>query len=330
MTDPTNLPRLYGEKEIGKILKRATELQHKEPSAPSAGSMSLQELEDIAAEAGIDPTYLRRAALEIDTGAMELSTWAKFLGEELLLVSEITIPGELRDDGFERIVEVIQRGTREHGQPSLLGRTMTWRAETPNKTRTIQITVNSRDGQTSVRLEENLTQFAGGLFGGTIAGHAEINVAMGGPGFGTHIVDVEVDRETGAVKVLRYTIIQDAGKAVFPEFVKGQFQGGAVQGIGMALNEEYIYDSNGILENPGFLDYRVPVASDVPNIDTEIVEVPHPGNPYGVRGVGEVPIIPPLAAISNAIHDAVGVRLRDHPMSPPKVLKALEEAAAGA
>ncbi len=163
-------------------------------------------------------------------------------------------------------------------------------------------------------------------FGGTIAGHAEINVASGGPGMGTHVVDVEVDRETGAVKVLRYTIIQDAGKAVYPEFVKGQFHGGAVQGIGMALNEEYIYDSNGVMENPGFLDYRVPVASDVPNISTEIVEVPHPGNPYGVRGIGEVPIIPPLAAISNAIHDAVGIRLRDHPMSPPKVLKAIGEA----
>ena len=163
-------------------------------------------------------------------------------------------------------------------------------------------------------------------FGGTIAGHAELNVASGGPGMGTHIVDVEVDRETGAVKVLRYTIIQDAGKAVFPEFVEGQFHGGAVQGIGMALNEEYIYDSNGIMENPGFLDYRIPVASDVPNISTEIVEVPHPGNPYGIRGIGEVPIIPPLAAISNAIHDAVGVRLRDHPMSPPKVLKAIGEA----
>ena len=164
-------------------------------------------------------------------------------------------------------------------------------------------------------------------FGGTIAGHAEITVAMGGPGFGAHVVDVEVDRETGAVKVLRYTIIQDAGKAVYPEFVKAQFHGGAVQGIGMALNEEYIYDSNGIMENPGFLDYRVPVASDVPNISTEIVEVPHPGNPYGIRGVGEVPIIPPLAAISNAIYHAVGVRLRHHPMSPPKVLKALDEAA---
>lgn len=170
MTDPTNLPHLYGEKEIGKIIKRATELQHEEPSAPAAGGMSLQELEDIAAEAGIDPTFLRRAALEIDTGMVEVSTWGKFLGEELLLVREITIPGELRDDGFERIVEVIQRGTREHGQPSLLGRTMTWRAETPSKSRTIQITVSSRDGQTTLRLEENLTQFAVGLFAGNTAG----------------------------------------------------------------------------------------------------------------------------------------------------------------
>ena len=164
-------------------------------------------------------------------------------------------------------------------------------------------------------------------FGGSVAGHAEINVAQGGPGFGTHIVDVEVDRKTGAVKVLRYTIVQDAGKAVYPEFIEGQFQGGAVQGIGFALNEEYIYNERGVLENPGFLDYRVPVASDVPFINTEIVEAPNPDHPYGVRGIGEVPIIPPLAAISNAIYDAVGVRLRDHPMSPPKILKALKEQA---
>ncbi len=164
-------------------------------------------------------------------------------------------------------------------------------------------------------------------FGGSVAGHAEINVAQGGPGFGTHVVDVEVDRKTGAVKVLRYTIVQDAGKAVYPEFIEGQFQGGAVQGIGFALNEEYIYNERGVLENPGFLDYRVPVASDVPFINTEIVEAPNPDHPYGVRGIGEVPIIPPLAAISNAIYDAVGVRLRDHPMSPPKILKALKERA---
>jgi CO/xanthine dehydrogenase Mo-binding subunit len=166
-----------------------------------------------------------------------------------------------------------------------------------------------------------------GFMGGTIAGHAEINVTGGGPGFSTHIVDVEVDRETGLVKVLRYTIIQDAGKAIFPDFVKAQFHGAAVQGIGLALNEEYIYNDKGVMENPGFLDYRVPVASDVPNIETVIVEVPNPNHPYGVRGVGEVSIIPPLAVISNAIYDAVGIRLRDHPMSPPKVLKALDEAA---
>ncbi|MDA0241184.1 MAG: xanthine dehydrogenase family protein molybdopterin-binding subunit [Proteobacteria bacterium] len=164
------------------------------------------------------------------------------------------------------------------------------------------------------------------FYGGTIAGHAEINVAMGGPGFGTHMVDVDVDRRTGLVKVLRYSIFQDAGKAIYPKFIEGQFQGGAVQGIGMALNEEYIYNDKGVMSNPGFLDYRVPVASDVPNINTEIIEVPNPDHPYGVRGIGEVPIIPPLAAIANAIYHAVGVRMRDHPLSPPKVLKALEEA----
>ena len=163
-------------------------------------------------------------------------------------------------------------------------------------------------------------------FGGSIAGHAEINVAMGGAGFGTHLVDVEVDRETGLVKILRYTVIQDVGKAVYPEFVKGQFQGGAVQGIGWALNEEYIYNDKGILENPGYLDYRIPVASDVPFIDTEIVEVPNPMHPYGIRGVGEVPIIPPMAAIANAIYDATGVRVREQPMSPPKILAALDAA----
>lgn len=164
-------------------------------------------------------------------------------------------------------------------------------------------------------------------FGGTIAGHAEINVVNQGPGFGTHIVDVEVDRQTGYVKVLRYTIVQDAGKAVFPEFVKGQWHGGAVQGIGMALNEEYIYNDKGVLVNPGFLDYRVPVASDVPHINAEIVEVPNPNHPYGVRGVGEVPIIPPVAAIANAIYDATGVRMYEQPMSPPRVLAALDAAA---
>jgi len=105
--------------------------------------------------------------------------------------------------------------------------------------------------------------------------------------------------------------------------VEGQLQGGSVQGIGWALNEEYVYGSDGVLQNPGFLDYRMPVASDVPRIDTVIVEVPNPNHPYGVRGCGEVPIISPMAAIANAIENAVGIRLCDQPMSPPRILKAL-------
>ncbi|MGP1676732.1 MAG: xanthine dehydrogenase family protein molybdopterin-binding subunit [Burkholderiales bacterium] len=167
-----------------------------------------------------------------------------------------------------------------------------------------------------------------GKTGGTIAGHAEINAQGAGPGFGTHIVDVEVDKETGAVKILRYTVVQDVGKAIHPAYVEGQLQGGAVQGIGWALNEEYVYGDDGVLQNPGFLDYRIPVASDLPFIDTVIVEVPNPNHPYGVRGCGEVPIIAPMAAIANAIENAIGLRLCEQPFSPPRVLKAIADAAA--
>ena len=162
-----------------------------------------------------------------------------------------------------------------------------------------------------------------GKTGGPIVGSAAINAQGAGPSLATHLVDVEVDPETGKVTVVRYTAIQDAGKAVHPAYVEGQMQGGAVQGIGWALNEEYIYDQNGRLENPGFLDYRIPVCSDVPMIDTVIVEVPNPRHPYGVRGVGETSIVPPLAAVANAVSDAVGVRMFEVPFSPPKVLKAL-------
>ncbi|MCG8548729.1 MAG: molybdopterin-dependent oxidoreductase, partial [Alphaproteobacteria bacterium] len=146
--------------------------------------------------------------------------------------------------------------------------------------------------------------------------------------FATHMVDTEVDPDTGAVKILRYTVFQDAGKAVHPAYVEGQFQGGAVQGIGWALNEEYVYGEDGRLQNTGFLDYRIPVASDVPMIDTVIVEVPNPRHPYGVRGIGETPIVPPMAAIANAIEAATGIRFTELPMSPPKVLKAIDESKA--
>ena len=132
---------------------------------------------------------------------------------------------------------------------------------------------------------------------------------------------VEVDPDTGKVTILRYTAVQDCGTAIHPSYVEGQMQGGTVQGIGWALNEEYIYNDKGAMTNASFLDYRLPTSLDLPMIDTVIVEVPDPHHPYGVRGVGEVPIVPPPAALANAIYRAVGVRMQELPMSPGRVLK---------
>jgi CO/xanthine dehydrogenase Mo-binding subunit len=159
--------------------------------------------------------------------------------------------------------------------------------------------------------------------GGPIIGRASVNPPMAGPAFAAHICDLDVDPETGRSRVVRYTTIQDAGKAVHPSYVEGQMQGGASQGIGWALNEEYVYNAAGVMENAGFLDYRMPVASDLPMIDAIIVEVPNPTHPYGVRGVGEVPIVPPLAAVANAMADATGVRFTELPLSPSRVLEHL-------
>jgi CO/xanthine dehydrogenase Mo-binding subunit len=162
-----------------------------------------------------------------------------------------------------------------------------------------------------------------GRTGGPIAGHSELVADGAGVSFATHICDIEVDPETGGSKILRYTVVQDAGKAVHPTYVEGQYQGGAAQGIGWALNEEYVYGADGRLQNPGFLDYRIPVCSDLPMIDTQILEIPNPNHPYGVRGVGETSIVPPLAAVANAVSNAVGVRMTHIPMSPPRILAAL-------
>ena len=162
--------------------------------------------------------------------------------------------------------------------------------------------------------------------GGPITAQVSVNAQGAAPAFATHVCDVEVDEETGRVEVVRYTAVQDAGRAIHPGYVEGQIQGGVAQGIGWALNEEYIFDASGRLDNAGFLDYRMPVASDLPMIDTVVVEVPNDAHPHGVRGVGEVPIAPPMAAVANAIYDAVGLRLNELPMSPPKVLAALESA----
>jgi CO/xanthine dehydrogenase Mo-binding subunit len=163
-----------------------------------------------------------------------------------------------------------------------------------------------------------------GSTGGPISGHHESVPDGVGASFGCHVVDVEVDPETGRTTILRYLVVQDAGRAIHPAYVEGQYQGGAAQGIGWALNEAYIYGEDGRLQNSVFLDYRVPVASDLPMIDTVIVEVPNPGHPYGVRGVGETGITPPLPAIANAIQEATGARLCELPMSPPKVLAAIK------
>ena len=160
--------------------------------------------------------------------------------------------------------------------------------------------------------------------GGPIGATGTVNAGGQAPGFSTQFCDVEVDPETGRVTILRFVIAQDAGRAIHPSYVEGQMQGGVVQGIGWALNEEYIYDEDGRLSNPGFLDYRVPVASDVPMIEPIVVEVPNPNHPYGVKGVGEVSICPPMAAIANAVADAIGRRMQELPMSPPKVLEALD------
>jgi CO/xanthine dehydrogenase Mo-binding subunit len=165
-----------------------------------------------------------------------------------------------------------------------------------------------------------------GMAQGPIAGHSEMNVTGAGPGFGLHIVDVKVDEGTGRVDCTRYTVVQDVGKSIHPLQVEGQVQGGAIQGLGWALNEEYIYNDRGCLDNASFLDYRMPVASDVPMVDTVIVEVPNPAHPFGLRGVGEVPVVPTMGAVGNAIGDAIGIRPTSLPMSPPKVLKIMKDA----
>ena len=159
--------------------------------------------------------------------------------------------------------------------------------------------------------------------GGPITGRASVNARGVGPGFATTLVDVEVDPDTGKVHLLRVTVAQDAGKAIHPSYVEGQMQGGTVQGLGWVLNEEYFYDDKGTLRNSGFLDYRMPTCLDLPMIETCIVEEANPGHPLGVRGVGEVSIVPPVAAVANAIFHAVGVRMTETPMSPPKLLKAM-------
>jgi hypothetical protein len=171
MTDLPDSPRRYDEAEVAKILKRATEIQetHRAPRS-TRGGMSLAELEEIAREVGIDGDHLRRAARELDVRAPGGGPMEELVGGPLSLIRERTVAGEIDMEGFEAVVVELQRRDETHGQPSLLGRTLTWRSETPTKTRTLQVVVSSRNGRTEIRAEERLHQFASGLFGGTVAG----------------------------------------------------------------------------------------------------------------------------------------------------------------
>ncbi len=157
------------------------------------------------------------------------------------------------------------------------------------------------------------------LTGGPLSAEVALNAEGAGPGFAVHLCDIEVDQETGQSRIIRYTAAQDVGRAIHPSYVEGQIQGGAAQGIGWALNEEYIFDRNGKMDNPGFLDYRMPVASDLPMIEPIMIEVPNPRHPFGVKGVGEVPIVPPLGAVANAVRNATGHRFFALPLSPSRV-----------
>jgi xanthine dehydrogenase molybdenum-binding subunit len=166
-------------------------------------------------------------------------------------------------------------------------------------------------GQLAARLSET---------GGPVTGVGNVDVQEWGGAFGAHIVDVQVDPETGKVTILRYTAVQDVGRAIHPVQVEGQLQGGTVQGIGWALYEGYAYNQEGEMLNATLLDYKLPTALDVPPIEAVIVEVPYPKHPYGVRGVGEMPIVPPPAAIANAIYRAIGRRIEQLPMTPARIL----------
>lgn len=189
--------------------------------------------------------------------------------------------------------------------------------------------VDFQDGvafhKTDTELRITMKEIAGNAIetGGPISVKATTNAGGSSGSYSANIVDVRVDPETGKVDILRYTAFQDVGKAIHPSYVEGQIQGGTVQGIGWALFEEYVFNKKGEMMNPTLLDYRMPTPLDVPMIEAVIVEVPNPGHPYGVRGVGESSIVPPLPAISNAVYDATGTRVTDIPMSPASIKKSL-------
>lgn len=156
-----------------------------------------------------------------------------------------------------------------------------------------------------------------------ILGKGTVPMRRQAPGFTVQLAEVEVDRDTGAIRLTDYVAVQDVGKAINPMAVEGQIQGGVLQSIGYGLLEEMMYDAEGRLRNPSLLDYRQATAVDVPEIQTVLVEVPSPDGPFGARGVGEPSIIPAPAAIANAIFNASGARITETPLNPERVWRAL-------
>lgn len=255
MSEPAHLPRLYDEKEVTRLLKRATELQREEPvRAAGGGGLSLDELADIAAEAGIDPRHLRRAAMEMDIGGGEATLGSRLAGEATTLSQEAVLPGELPDWGFERLVIVAQRVSREHGQPSLLGRSLTWKAETASKSRSLQVVVSVRRGETHIRVEERLQQLAGQVFGVSMAAvGGSVGMAVGIP------VAIEVlgsgllafGFPVGAV-ALSYI----AGREIYRKLVRrrrgvvAELTGQLAQEVVACIAEDALEDADGPLELP--------------------------------------------------------------------------------
>ena len=179
----------------------------------------------------------------------------------------------------------------------------------------------------SITVEEIATRTL--RFGGRhrpIEGHGGSAQTRGAPSAAAHLAHIRVDRETGEIELLGYAIAQDVGRALNPALVEGQMRGGATQSIGWALFEELRHDSDGRLLTGSFLDYAIPTADRVPEIDTLVVEVPAPDGPFGAKGIGEAPVIAGPAAIANAVAAAAGVRMRELPMTPARVWAALGDA----
>ena len=177
----------------------------------------------------------------------------------------------------------------------------------------------------SVGLAE-LAASARGAPEGPISGQWVLGGVPTHPSYSVCIATVEVDPETGRVRLLKLVEGQDVGRALNPIQVEGQMQGGAAQSIGLGLMEGYRYGEGGCLLNPDLLDNPIPTVRDLPQIETVVVEEPCSDGPYGAKGVGEPPIIPGAAAIANAIHDAIGARVTEAPITPERVLAAIRAA----